>query len=102
MTAAKVEAAAKVKAEVGCSKDCSGTRGDEGGGRVGGKDSSGESNVALAFKRGWASLELYLRLQHQASIDADAAPSSMYETITKLGDAFKPPLIATLHTSAAA
>ena len=61
-----------------------------------------ESNVALAFKRGWSSLELYLRLQHQASIDADAAPSSLYETITKLGDAFKPPLIATLHTSAAA
>ena len=58
-----------------------------------------ESNVASAFKRGWVSLELYLRLQHQVNIDADAAPSSLYETVMKLGDAFKPPLIATLHAA---
>jgi hypothetical protein len=58
-----------------------------------------ESNVAFAFKRGWASLELYLRLEHRASIDADAAPSSLYETIMKLGDAFKPPLLTMLHAA---
>ena len=58
-----------------------------------------ESNVALAFKRGWVSLEQYLRLRHQACIDADAAPSSLYETVMKLGDAFEPPLITTLHAA---
>ena len=58
-----------------------------------------ESNVASAFKRGWVSLEMYLRLQHQLNIDADAAPSSLYETVMKLGDAFKPPHIATLHAA---
>jgi hypothetical protein len=58
-----------------------------------------ESNSALAFKRGWASLELYLRLQHQVSIDADAAPCGLYETITKLSDAFRSPLLTTLHAA---
>jgi hypothetical protein len=58
-----------------------------------------ENNIALAFTRGWASLELHLRLQHQVSIDADAAPSSLYETVMKLGDAFKPPLLTTLHAA---
>ena len=58
-----------------------------------------ESNDALAFKRGWVSLELYLRHRHQACIDTDAAPSSLYETVMKLGDAFEPPLITTLHAA---
>jgi hypothetical protein len=58
-----------------------------------------EQHPELSFKRGWTSLEVYLRLQHGVSIDADAAPSTLYNTVTRLGDAFKPPLLATLHAT---
>ena len=55
-----------------------------------------ESNIASSFKRGWASLEVYLRLHHSLNIDADAAPSSLYGTVCRLGEAFKPPAISQL------
>ena len=55
-----------------------------------------ESNIANAFKRGWTSLEMYLRLQHNINIDADAAPSTLYETVCRLGEAFKPPVLSQL------
>lgn len=58
-----------------------------------------ESNVALAFKRGWTSLELYLRLHHGFNADADTAPSTLYDCIVRLGSAFNPPVISTLFPS---
>jgi hypothetical protein len=59
-----------------------------------------EEHPELSFRRGWTSLEVYLRLHHHVNIDADAAPSSLYDAVTKLGDTFKPPLVATLHAAA--
>ena len=55
-----------------------------------------ENNIASSFKRGWTSLELYLRLNHSIAIDADAAPSSLYAAICKLGEAFRPPALSQL------
>ena len=55
-----------------------------------------ESNIASSFQRGWTSLDLYLRLHHSINIDADAAPSSLYETVCRLGEAFKPPVLSQL------
>lgn len=58
-----------------------------------------EEHPELSFRRGWTSLEVYLRLHHHVNIDADAAPSSLYDAVTKLGDTFKPPLVTTLHAA---
>jgi hypothetical protein len=58
-----------------------------------------EENPEISFRRGWTSLEVYLRLHHGVNIDADAAPSSLYDAVTKLGDAFKPPRISALHAA---
>jgi hypothetical protein len=54
-----------------------------------------DEHPELSFRRGWTSLDLYLRLHHRVNIDADAAPSSLYDAVTKLGNAFKPPLVTT-------
>lgn len=58
-----------------------------------------EANVAASFKKGWTSLEMYLRLHHSISIDADAAPSSLYDTLCRLGATFHPPAFSTLLAS---
>jgi hypothetical protein len=55
-----------------------------------------EEQPDISFRRGWTSLEVYLRLHHRVNIDADAAPSSLYDAVTKLGDTFKPPLVTTV------
>ena len=58
-----------------------------------------EEHPDISFRRGWTSLEVYLRLHHRVSIDADAAPSSLYDVVTRLGDAFKPPSVSALHAA---
>ena len=58
-----------------------------------------EEHPEISFRRGWTSLEVYLRLHHGVNIDADAAPSSLYDAVTKLGDAFKPPQVSALHAA---
>ena len=58
-----------------------------------------EEQPDISFRRGWTSLEVYLRLHHRVNIDADAAPSSTYDAVTKLGDAFKPPQVSALHAA---
>jgi hypothetical protein len=58
-----------------------------------------ETNTTAAFKRGWTSLEMYLRLNHSINIDADAAPSTLCETVCRLGETFQPPVFSTIVAS---
>ena len=58
-----------------------------------------ETNITAAFKRGWTSLEMYLRLNHSINIDADAAPSTLYETVCGLGATFHPPVFSSIAAS---
>ena len=58
-----------------------------------------EQDPMLAFKKGWTSLELYFRLHHSINADPDTAPSTLYDSIVRLGSAFKPPVISTLFQS---